>query len=328
MRRFAAVALVAALAGCGGSDDPAPPRPQLDPPQAAEPVGAPPADDPPGRVVEVGATPEGVAIDPRSGLVAVAVDEPPRLVLVDLGSGEIAREVPLPGSARHVELAAPGGPFLVPVESADQLVQVDPRTGDAITTDVGDGPHDATKIGDRVFTADEFGATMSVVRDGKLVGQVPVDAQPGGVTAVGDQVAVIAVRAYTVELYDGDEDDPRGYGGQSAGLGPSHVVTGPDGILAICDTRGRALVLYDTEERLRFRGRIELDGTPVGIAAAEDGRVWVTLTERNRAVSVDVRAGRVDGEIDTVRNPYTIAAAAGTLAIASQADGTLQLVRP
>lgn len=325
MRSLAAAVLAAAaMAGCG-DDAPSPPRPQLDPPQAAEPVGAPPSEDPPGRVIDVGDTPEGVAYERVSGLVGVAVDSPPRLVLIDPGTGQTVREVPLPGSARHVSAA--DGRFLVPVESADQLVEVTPGR-EPVVTDVGDGPHDAVKVGGRIFTADEFGSTMSVVRRGRLVGQVPVDAQPGGVAGVDGQVAVVAVRAYTVELYDGRVDSPRGGGGQSAGLGPSHVVVGPDGILAICDTRGRALVLYDTEDRLRFRGRVPLDGTPVGIATDDEGRVWVTLTERNRAVAVDVRAGKVVDSVDTVRNPYTIAAGDGLLAIASEADGTLQLLEP
>ncbi|MEJ7894161.1 MAG: hypothetical protein WKF94_16150 [Solirubrobacteraceae bacterium] len=324
MRWLAGLLAVVALAGCGGDAAPAPPRPQLDPPQAAEPVQGPPAEDPPGMVVEVGDTPEGVALDAEAGIAAIAVDEPPRLVLVDVETGEITREVPLPGSARHVSVA--DGTFLVPVESADALLEVTPG-GAAVRTPVGDGPHDATKLGDRVFTADEFGSTMSVVRDGELVGQVPVDAQPGGVDVVGDQVAVIAVRAYTVELYDGLADEPRGLGGQSAGLGPSHVVAVGDR-LAIADTRGRALVVYGTAERLRFERRVALDGTPVGIAAGDDGTAWVALSERNEVVEVDLESGRVLRSVVTVRNPYTVAYRDGTLVIASQAEGTLQITRP
>jgi len=161
----------------------------------------------------------------------------------------------------------------------------------------------------------------------------PVDAQPGGVTAVGGQVAVIAVRAYTVELYDGSSDKPRGGGAQSAGLGPSHIAIGPEDRLAITDTRGKALMVYDTRPKLRFRARVDLDGTPVGIAGdARRGVVWVALSERNRVVPVDLRGEKpkVGKAIDTVRNPFSLAVdpSSGRLAIASQADGTLQLVDP
>jgi DNA-binding beta-propeller fold protein YncE len=177
-----------------------------------------------------------VAIDPVTHLAAVAVQSPDRLVLVDDRSGRVVREVPLPGSARHVSLARPGGPFLVPAETANQLVEVDPRTGRTRSTPVGDHPHDATAVGPRIFTADEFGATMTVVRDGRVVGTMPVDVQPGGIAAAGDRVAIVSVRAYDVELYDGRSDRPRGLGAQSGGLGPSHVVVGPDGRLVIAET--------------------------------------------------------------------------------------------
>ncbi len=126
-----------------------------------------------------------------------------------------------------MRLARPGGPFLVPAENANALVEVDPRTGATRMTKVGDYPHDATAVGPRIFTADEFGSTLSIVRDGRRVGQIPVDAQPGNVVAVGDRVAVVSVRSYTVELYDGRSDRPRGGGSQSAGLGPSHAALGP-----------------------------------------------------------------------------------------------------
>ncbi len=329
--------LALVLAACGGKQaarTPASsaPTPQLSPPQAAEPVDGPRVTRrPPGMVVRVGAKPEGIAVDPRTHLVAVAVESPDRLVLVDDRTGRVVRRIELPGSARHVALARPGGPFLVPVETANVLVEVDPATGRTRTTRVGDHPHDAVASGPRVFTADEFGSTLSVVRDGRLVGSTPVDAQPGGVAAAAGKVYVTAVRAYTVEAYSA-QDRPRGEGAQSAGLGPSHVVVGPLGRLAIADTRGQALVVYDTKPRLRFLARLPLHGTPVGIVGdPEHGVVWAALSERARVVRVDL-GGRpaVGPGVATARDPFSVGVdtATGRLAIASRSDGTLQLVDP
>ncbi len=247
-------------------------------------------------------------------------------MLVDTRGEQVVRRVPLPGTARHVSLAKPGGPFLVPVEPDDSLVEV-AFDGSTRRTEVGDNPHDATAIGDRIFVADEFGSTLTVVRDGKVVGEVPVDAQPGGVAAVGDQVAVVAVRAYTVELYS-DADRPLGGGGQSAGLGPSHVVVDPDSRLAIADTRGQALVVYDTVPKLRFKRRIKLGGTPLGLAAGDDGRIWVALSDGNRVFPVDLGDGSIGKDVRTVRDPFSLAAGDGALVIASRSGGTLQIVRP
>lgn len=336
--RVLALAAALLLTGCGdkGADPPRAarvPEPQLAPPQAAEPVGGPPVTARvAGRVVKVGAKPEGVAIDPVTHLAAVAVQSPDALVLLDTRSGRVVRRVPLPGSARHVALARPGGPFLVPVETADTLVQVDPRTGATRSTKVGLHPHDAIASGPRVFTADEFGSTMSVVRDGRLVGSTPVDAQPGGVAAVGGKIYVTAVRAYTVEAYSA-ADAPRGEGAQSAGLGPSHVVAGPRGRLAIADTRGQALVVYDTQPRLRFLARLPLGGTPVGLAADPgSGVVWAALTERAKVVPVDLRGAKptLGTAVGTARDPFSVGVDTGTgrLAVASRSDGTVQLVDP
>ncbi len=337
MRRWPLVGLLAlVLAGCGGSGE-SPrttgPQPQLDPPQAAEPVGGPKVTGTPaGRIVEVGAKPEGVAVDPESGLAAVAVQSPNRLVLVDMATGDVRSEVPLPGSARHVQLAKPGGPFIVGAETADQLVTVS-LNGARRVTPVGSHPHDATQSGDRTYTADEFGGTMSIVRGGRQVGRVAVDAQPGGVAAVGDKIAIISVRAYTVELFPAGEDEPRGEGAQSAGLGPSHVVVGPGGRLAIADTRGKALIVYDTRPRLRFRARIALGGTPVGLAA-DPGRgiAWVALSEKAAVVPVDLRPQKptLGDPVETVRDPFSVGVdtRTGALAVASRSDGTLQIVTP
>jgi DNA-binding beta-propeller fold protein YncE len=342
MRRLphalAVAGLAAVLAGCGGGDGGTTtaedPRPQLDPPQAAEPVAGPAVEAAvPGRTVKVGAKPEGVAVDPQTHTVAVAVQSPDQLVLLDDRDGRVLRRVSLPGQARHVGLAKPGGPFLVPVETADKLMAVDPRTGRSQVTGVGNHPHDAAAIGDRYYTADEFGSTISVVRDGKLRRVVTADAQPGGIAAVNGQLALIAVRAYTIELFKPDGDGLQGGGAQSAGLGPSHVATGPSGRIAITDTRGQAMVVYDTVPRLRFRARVPLGGTPVGIAA-DPGRgvVWTTLSERARAVAVDLRAEKpaIVKRVQTLRNPFSVGVdtATGRLSVASRTDGTLQLVDP
>lgn len=339
LRRSAPAAVVTAalvLSACGDKEDaPAPratgPQPQLSPPQAAEPVPGPAVTTPPdGTIVQVGKRPEGVAIDARSHTAAVAVDDPPRLVLVDTRSGDKIREVRLPSGARHVALAKPGGPFLVPAEDADMLVEV-PLTGDARETKVGDNPHDATQLGDRIYTADEFSSTMSVVRDGRLVGTVPVDAQPGGIAHVGGKLYVNAVRAYTVEAYR-PGDAPQGEGAQSSGLGPSHVVEGPNGTIAIGDTRGRALVVYDTKPRLRFRNRVPLGGTPVGLAWDGKSTMWVTLSEKNQVVPVNLTGEdpKPGAPIATGRTPLSVAVdtESGRLAIAGAGDGSLLLVSP
>lgn len=324
-----------ALAACG--DDEPTPAPagastaQPYPPRAAEPRAAPaPTKTPAGRVVRVGVEPEGIAVDPRSGTVALAVEKPGRLLLLDGDSGREIRSVSLPGTARHVEIARPGGPFLVPVETADTLAQVPVGGGPLVTTKVGSFPHDAAYLDGAAYTADEYGSTLSEVRDGRLTRQVPVDAQPGGVTAVGDALAVTAVRAYTVELFERDE--LQGQGAQSGGLGPSHVVADPDGRLYIADTRGKQLIVYETRPRMKWIARVALDGTPLGLAVdPARRRLWVTLTERNEVA--ELRLGdrpTVTRRLPTARQPDSVAVntESGRVYVASRKDGSLQIIDP
>lgn len=276
---------------------------------------------------------EGVAVDPRSGIAAIAIGVPPQLALLELATGRVVRRVALPGTARHVQLGAPGGPFVVPVETADAVLLVDPRTGAVRREPAGDHPHDAAMAGPRIFAGDEFGSTLSVLRAGRTVGTVPVDVQPGGVAVVGDQIAVISVRAYTVELYPSGEDRPAGGGAQSAGLGPSHVVAGAGGRLTIADTRGRALMIYDTVPRLRFRARVPVPGAPYGLAADPSrGRVWVTLSDTNQLLELtdDGRRPRVLRRLPTVRQPNSVGVdtRTGRVVVASRTDATVQLIDP
>jgi hypothetical protein len=278
-RLTVATALAAlAVAGCGGGDDEredagarrdggpglgtaAEPLPF--PPQAFEPgQGGQPADDLAGRIVRVGGRPEGVAVDPETGLAAVGVKGPDALVLLDVRTGRVVRRVPLPSAPRHVQLAEPGGPFLVPAEATDELVEVSPRDGRTRSTKVGDNPHDATWRDGTAWTADEFSSTVSEVRDGRTVRRRPVDVQPGGIVALDDgTLAVVSVRAYTVELLD---RNGRTLGSQNVGYGPSHLVADRRGRLYVADTRGGGISVFDTRPRLRFAARLALPGSPYG----------------------------------------------------------------
>lgn len=339
MGRRAAVAVsgaAALLVGCGGGsteqERPAPPAPAAQlpfPPQAGEPLAGPPVRGTPrGRIVRVGGRPEGVAV--LDGVAAVGVkgrEGRDELVLLDVASGRVQRRVRISGAPRHVSTG--GGRFLVPAEATDDLVLVTPD-GDVETVRVGDNPHDATWAGGVAYTADEFGSTVTEVRGGRRGRTFPVDVQPGGVVAVGDQLAVISVRAYTVELFD--RRTLRGGGSQNVGYGPSHAVATRDGRLWVADTRGGAISVFETRPRLRFVARVSVPGSPYGLALDEErGRLWVTRTGRNAVSALATRGRpRVTTTVPTARQPNTVAVdpATGRLVLASATDGTVQLLDP
>lgn len=130
----------------------------------------------------VGSAPEGIVVDAVTRTVAVATRNPDELVLLNADTGEITGRAALPGFVRHLQLAAPGGPVLVPVESADALVRVDlpgGRSESQVLT--GTVPHDAAQAANgTVLVANELGGTVAAVRGDAIVKVFTDSVQPAG----------------------------------------------------------------------------------------------------------------------------------------------------
>lgn len=314
-------------AGCG---TPAPAPPEL--PRAAEPAAAPPVTRAPaGRTVPVGDLPEGIVADGVTHRVAVGVRNPDRLVLLDAGTGAVATSVAMPGHLRHLQLAAPGGPVLVPDETSDRLLTVALPSGQinrSIPT--GSSPHDATRAADgRIFAADENGRSVAVVEDGRVVHTFTDVTQPAGLAAVGDLVSLVDVRQNDLTVYDAASLTR--VARLPAGAGPTHVVADRRGHLAVIDTRGDAVLTYDPTAPAHALGRLALPGTPYGVTydPARD-RLWVTLTARNEVVGLDLSGAspRETTRLPTVRQPNTVAVdpGAGTLFVTGTTEGVVEVI--
>lgn len=211
------LALLTVLAACSSS------RPARVLPPAPEPARAPaPTTAPVGRVLALGDTPEGLAQDPATGLVVVALRRPNRLAFVEGRGGRLLRVVPVEGSARHLTIPTAGASVLVPGEDTDLLVRVRLPTGLVVdSVKVGRQPHDADSSVGRIFVADEFGSSVSVVADGRVIHRFPGPVQPGGVAAAGDRVGVVDVRGAQLFVYDAKA--LRELARLPAGDGPTHA---------------------------------------------------------------------------------------------------------
>lgn len=331
-RRTAAVLLaigvIVATTGCAGTDEPAP-QEELG---AAEPGDSPePEVDPAGTVVTLDPQPEGLAFDPVTDLLVVTVRKENRLLLVDPRSGRTVRQVPLPGHARHLQLAGPGGPVLVPAEDSNSLVLVTLPDGGTTQIDVGEYPHDAAQVeGGRILVADERGGTLSVVEDDEVAQTLDSQTQPGGIAAVGPLAGVVDVADFTLSIYDvaaGERLDVA-----DAGEGPTHVVTDVRDRLLVADTRGNAILVFAADP-LELLDTVALPGTPYGVAHDDAAQVlWVTLTARNEVVWLSTAGDRLTEvtRFPTVRQPNTVAVDpdTGRVFVASRATGELQLVDP
>jgi DNA-binding beta-propeller fold protein YncE len=279
----------------------------------------------------VGAAPEGVVADPQTHIVAVGVRDPFALALLDATTGTVLRKVPLPGGLRHLQLAAPGGPVLVPDEGSHQLLRV-ALPGGEVTSQVTTGvvPHDATQAANgTVFVANELGHSVVAVRGNQVVHTFTDVTQPAGLAAVGNLVGLLDVRENTLTVYDAQR--LQRVAELPAGAGPTHIVADRRGHLAVIDTRGGAVLLYQLQPTIRQIGKVELPGTPYGVAydSVRD-RLWVTLTALNEVIGLNLSADTpvLATPLPTVRQPNTVAvdSSTGRLFVTGTAEGLLEII--
>lgn len=326
-----AALLLSALVACGGDDDDASSS-TTEPLGAAEPAKAPvPEATPAGTVRDLAPQPEGMVYDSETDVLAVAVRNATELVLIQGETGEEIRRIPIPGHARHLQLAGPGGPVLVPAEDSNTFVSVTLPDGETSQTEVGEYPHDATQTeSGRVLVADERGGTLSVVEDGDVIHTFDDRQQPGGLAAVGNDVGVVDVGDFTLSLYDVDAEES--LGSVPAGAGPTHLVATNDDRLVVADTRGNEILVFGTDP-LEQIASLPIEGTPYGITYdPEADVVWVTLTALNELVGLDM-SGDTPTEIariPTVQQANTVAVdrVSGRLWTTSRTTGELQTIDP
>ena len=294
---------------------------------AAEPAVAPSSTGTPaGSVVSVGAQPEGIVYDSVTGLVAVAVRSPDRLVLIDGATMRIRKQIPLAGHARHLQLARPGGPVIVPEEDKNQLALVSLSTGATTVIKTGTSPHDAAAVTGGFVAGDEFGSSITIARTGETPQTVGGVDQPGGVIDLGDTVAIVDVKGYILTTYR--VSDGKQLATVDAGAGPTHGIKAADGSILVADTRGNQVLDFNTNP-LSQQGSLALPGSPYGLAADTGSpMVWVTLTGRNQVVGLSLDHGRMHevARLDTVQQPDTVAVApgSGTLWVAGNTGGIVQ----
>jgi DNA-binding beta-propeller fold protein YncE len=309
------------VAACSGS------KPKAAHLGAAEPAVAPTATSAPaGQSVAVGAAPEGIVYDPVTKLVAVTVRNPDRLVLLDGTTLKIEKEIRLAGHARHLQLAGPGGPVIVPEENANVLGLVALPGGAVTELPTGKSPHDASAVTGGFVAGDEFGGSITIARTGQPEQTVADLTQPGGVVDFGDTVAVVDVGNFTVSTYQ--VSDGKRIARAAAGAGPTHGIRTSDGRLIVADTRGNQLLNF-TENPLSQLGKQSVPGAPYGMASdPSTPRIWVTLTALNQVVGYDVHGADLTevARLDTVEQPDTVAVDPGshTLWITGTRAGLVQ----
>jgi hypothetical protein len=296
--------------------------------RAAEPARSPALTRAPaGQVVAVGSEGEGVAVDPVTHLAAVGVRSPYGIALVDTRTGRLVRTVPVAGHVRH--LGVQGRQVLVPLEDTGALLRIALPSGEVVSDVPTDGyPHGVTGVGTGgAVVGNEHGKRVTLIRGAVVAATATGFPQPGGLTATPQGVYVVDVAALTLTRL-GVADLRRGKT-VPAGRGPTHAVADKRGDVVVVDTRGNALLLFSPT--LQLRRRVDLSGTPYGVAYDEvRDELWVTLTATNEVVALRGGSLEVLRRYPTVRQPNTVGvdSATGTVVVASRSDGSVQLLGP
>lgn len=300
---------------------------------ASAPLGGP---VPAGTVVPLDSPATEMVVDPRSATVAVALVEPPRLLLRWLNGTAPPRQIPLPGPAADLVLAAEGGPLLVPVTAPGTLIRVplDGGTPSAVNFDsavagaVTVGGATVVALGDRLAVLDEdrprttipgFTAASRLVPAGNPVGS------PAG-TKVG--VLDRARNAVTVVDLASGEISPA----LQAGNGAADAVADRFGRMLVTDVRDGELLAFAGDPPV-LRQRFPLPGGPYALAYdSQRDLAWVTLTARDEVVGLNVAGGEpvLIHRFPTVHQPDAVAVdpVSGRVLVVSASGAGLQVIDP
>lgn len=321
----------ALVASACGSPAPGIPTPL---PTAPEPAVSPPAQGVlPGTVIAFAGAPEGIAID-ATGEVAVDVRNPDGVVLFTIDSPSDRRTVLMGGSARHLDLVGPNGPLLVADETDNTFVELALPDGRILeSVPVGDHPHEAVEVGSAtIFVGDELANTIHMIEDGRVARVVPAPLQPGGLAAnpAGTRAVVVGVRGRRISEYTATGDL---VGTANCGAGPTHVVTGDDGLFWVADTNGGDVLAFDLGPHGPVQvATIRVGSHPYGLAFdTQRDTLWVTITGADQLLGLHLRGSKVASRTtyDTVRQPNTVAVdkATGELIVTgSTQPGQLQFL--
>lgn len=171
---------------------------------------------------------------------------------------------------------------------------------------------------------------------------IPGTITPGGEFKQGDTTLKFQVNGRDVELdrlrsavFEMTTDDKgtetRG-AGIRAGDGATNGVPDRFGRLLVVDTRGGEFIAFSVNP-LIMRQRYPVPGSPYGIAYdAKRDIAWITLTERNEVVGLNVAGGEPTEKhrFPTVRQPNTVSVdqETGRVTVTSGDNGGIQVISP
>jgi hypothetical protein len=332
VRRFAAVSLVAILLVSGCAPDGKPTddlQVVANPVAATAPLSPAPSAPPAGKIVSTSAVTALVA-DPASRTLAVAVAEPPSVLLYNLDALDTApKTIALPGEAER--LTASPGQLLATVPDKAQVAKISLPSGELTTLAVDGQPSSARVSGGQTLVAVRDRKAVEVFDGDKLTKTITGQLYSADDVLVSGNGTVVLDKLRTA-LFKVDVAGGKVAEGLRAGDGATNAVADSYGRVLVTDTRESTLLAFSTDPLL-MRQRYPVPGGAYGIAYdAQRSLAWVTLTERNEVVGFDVRGGEPTERyrFATLRQPnsVTVDEQTGRVVVGSAAGEGTQVISP
>ncbi len=309
------------VAGCGTVEPPALTSVE---PAVAPPGGAIPA----GIIVPLGSPATDVVVDPRTRTVAVALLDPPRLLLRTLDGATPTREVPLPGPAADLVLAARGEALLVPVTTPGCLIRVPLTAGLPSRTDLDGLPRGAVDVGGVTVVA--LGERLAVLDGNRPRTLAGGFADAARLVSLGTTIGVLDRGRTAVSVVDpsSGELSPA----LRAGNGAADAVADRFGRMLVTDTRDGELLVFAGNPPM-LRQRFPLPGAPYGLAYdSQRDLAWVSLTALDEVIGLGVAGGEpvVVHRFPAIHQPDAVAVdpVSGRVLVVSASGMGLQMIDP
>lgn len=332
VRRFAAVSLVAILLVSGCAPDGKPTddlQVVANPVAATAPLSPAPSAPPVGKLVSTSSV-TALATDPASRTLAVAVAEPPSVLLYNLDALDAApKTVALPGEVER--LSTSPGQLLATVPGKAQVAKISLPGGELTTLAVDGQPASARAAGGRTLVAVRDRKAVEVFDGDKLTKTITGQLYSADDVLTSGNGTVVLDKLRTA-LFKVDVAGGKVAEGLRAGDGATNAVADSFGRVLVTDTRESALLAFSTDPLL-MRQRYPVPGGAYSIAYdAPRSLAWVTLTERNEVVGFDIRGGEPTEKyrFATVRQPnsVTVDEQTGRVVVGSAAGEGTQVISP
>jgi len=207
--------------------------------------------------------PHGIDVDARTGNLAVTVENPDGLVLVDPKSRKVLRYYDTKGKSPH-------------------MVKLDPKAEYAYVSNTGSSTVAAVRLASGEVTL------------------IPTDARPQGAVFALDGKLLYVTNSDGNSISVIDCSVKKRVGTIRTGRGPGRIAITPNGALLVYNLQAGEAVGFADPKNLKQVGEVRLSGPPLSLHLSWDGQMgYLGIQSQDKVVAVSVPHRKIVREIPT-----------------------------